>query len=43
MEEGLALLSGPKASLRLDALWLFRSLARGRVWGGKPRISERRR
>lgn len=42
VEEGLALVSGPKASLHLDPVWLLRSLARGRVWGGEPRVSERR-
>lgn len=42
MEEGLALLSGRKASLRLDPVWLLRRLARVRVWGGEPRVAEAR-
>lgn len=42
LKEGLGLVSGPKASLRPDPVWQLRSLVRGRVWGGEPRVSERR-
>lgn len=38
VEEGLALLSGPKANLHLDPVWF----AGRRVWGGEPRVAERR-